>query len=151
MKAENDEANKILGELNSYEGISDEKLDEEKKHLAELTNTLKIAKEKRDEVESRYKKGEEIWTMQNELTEYKVRQAQLEGRAEQIESQIQKVKQGESAAKVYPFLEGCERTKKELKEANEEQVKLDSKQKELSLQKREIEGVYQKVSNKEVA
>ncbi|MEE1073301.1 MAG: AAA family ATPase [Cellulosilyticum sp.] len=146
MKAENDEANKILGELNSYEGISDEKLDEEKKHLAELTNTLKIAKEKRDEVESRYKKGEEIWTMQNELTEYKVRQAQLEGQAEQIESQIQKVKQGESAAKVYPFLEGCERTKKELKEANEEQVKLDSKQKELSLQKREIEEVYQKVS-----
>jgi len=148
IKSQNDEANRVLGELNSYEGISDEKLAEEKQCLEGLTATLNQAKKQQEEVESRYKRGEEIWKMQSDLATYKVRQAELEAQAETIEKQTQRVKQGESAAKVYPFLEEHETTKKALKVCTEECARLEENQKVLTLQKQEVEAAYEK-ANKE--
>ncbi len=144
MNAQKDEANKILGEMNSYEDISEEKLAEEKQNLVGLTKALDEVKQKQDEVDKRYKKGEEIWKMQSELATYKERQLQLEAQAEEIEIKEKKVKQGESAAKVYPFLEGYEKTQKELEIAKEEHLDLVGKQKELSLKKEAAEMAYEK-------
>ena len=142
IKMQNDEANKLLGELNSYEGISDEKLEEEKQHLAQVTETLNQVKAKQDKVEVRYKKGEEVWQMQKELATYRERQAQLEMQTETIENQKQKVKQGESAAKVYPFLQGYQKTQVELSKTQEAHSLLQAKEKALTLEKQEVEKVY---------
>lgn len=143
MSAQKDEANKLLGELNTYEGISDEKLEEQKQELAVVTTLLEETKAKQNQIEERYKKGEEIWNMQNQLVSYKTRQAQLEGQAEEVEEWTKAIKQGESAAKVYPFLEGCEKTQTELKEAKEEYLHLEALQKALELQKKQVEEAYQ--------
>lgn len=148
INAENDKINKLLGEMNSYEGISDEKLAEEKKHLAEITGVLQEAKKKQDEVEGRYKKGEEIWKMQSELAGYQLREKELEAKAQNIEEQMQKVKQGESASKVYPFLEGYEKTQKELADGQEEHSRLTERSKELTISKQQAELAYEK-ANKE--
>lgn len=148
MNIQRDESNKILGEMNGFEDISDEKLAEGKKNLEGLTNELEVHKKKQQEVETCYKKAEEIWKLQNDLVSYKERQRQLEAQAEEIELQSQRVKQGESAAKVYPFLQGYEKTKQDLEKAKEEYISLKGKQKDLASKKEVAEEVYAR-ANKE--
>ena len=141
------EASKLEGELNSYEGISDEKLNEEKVRLGQVTSLLEKVKTKQGEVEERYKQGEEIWKMQNELAVYKSKQSELEVRSEEIDLKAQKVQRAESAAKVYPFLETYERTQKELIDGKAEKTRLDNRSKELELVKQEVEKAYEIANN----
>ncbi|MBP3889258.1 MAG: AAA family ATPase [Cellulosilyticum sp.] len=148
INIQRDEANKIAGEMNSFDDISEEKLTAEKQNLAVLTKELETAKKKQEEVDERYKKGEEIWNLQSELANYKERQKQLDAQTEEIEQHSQRVKQGESAAKVYPFLQGYEKTREDLEKTQDERVSLETKQKELAIKKESIEEIYAK-ANKE--
>lgn len=145
---ETEQSSKLEGELNSYEGISDERLNEEKARLGQVTTLLGQVKAKQNEVEERYKQGEEIWKMQSELAAYKVKQTELEAHSEEIDLKVQKVQRAESAAKVYPFLEAYERTQKELADSQDEKGRLEAKAKELELARKEAEKSYE-LANKE--
>lgn len=143
MNTRRDEFNRLTGEMNNYEEITDERLEQEKAHLSEVTSKLEAIKKQQEQVEARYKKGEEIWKMQNELAGFKVRQAQLQEEANKIEAQSRRVKQGESAQRVYPILESYENTKLELSNTQKAHDALQVTQKGLEIKKQEISQVYE--------
>ena len=143
MNTRRDEFNRLTGEMNNYEEITDERLEQEKAHLSEVTSKLEAIKKQQEQVEARYKKGEEIWKMQNELAGFKVRQAQLQEEANKIEAQSRRVKQGESAQRVYPILESYENTKLELSNTQKAHDALQATQKGLEIKKQEISQVYE--------
>lgn len=145
ISSKRDEVNRLSGEMNSYEEITEDRLALEKQRLAEVSGQLVQMKQKQEEVEARYKKGEEIWNMQKELEAFKVRKQELEAEAENIERKSQRVKQGESAARVYPILESYEVTHKDCINSEEEKQRLQKTQSELEIKKQEIESTYEKV------
>lgn len=146
INANKEEANKLLGEFNTYEGITDERLKEEKERLGQLSGVFEEAKKKQSEIELSYKKGEEIWNMQNELTLFRAREKELDAQAESIELAHIKVKQAESAAKVAPFLDAYEKTQKEWNDEQKAHILLVTQYKELTLNKQEIEVLYEAAS-----
>ena len=143
MNTRRDEFNRLTGEMNNYEEITDERLDQEKARLSEVTSKLEAIKKQQEQVEARYKKGEEIWKMQNELAGFKVRQAQLQEEANKIEGQSRRVRQGESAQRVYPILESYENTKLELSKTQKAHDALQVTQKGLEIKKQEISQAYE--------
>lgn len=143
MNSKRDEFNRLTGEMNNYEEITDERLEQEKAYLSEVTGTLEAVRKEQEQVEARYKKGEEIWKMQNELASFKLRQAQLQKEADRIEAQSRKVKQAESAQRVYPILESYETTKLELGKTQEAHEALQVTQKGLEIKKQEISQAYE--------
>lgn len=143
MNSKRDEFNRLTGEMNNYEEITDERLEQEKAHLSEVTGVLEAARKEQEQVEARYKKGEEIWKMQNELASFKLRQTQLQKEADRIEAQSRRVKQAESAQRVYPILESYENTKLELSKTQEAHDALQVAQKGLEIKKQEISQLYE--------
>ena len=143
MNTKRDELNRLTGEMNNYEEITDERLEEEKKHLSQVTSILEALRKEQERVEARYKKGEEIWKMQNELASFKARQAQLQEEAAKIDDKSRRVKQGESAQRVYPILESYENTKLELGNTQKAHDALQATQKGLEVKKQEISQAYE--------
>ena len=146
MNAEKEKSNQLIGELNTYDEISEEKLNEQKSLLQEVSKALEAAQEKQKEVESRYKKGEEVWQLQKELKAYKEQEQTLKNQASRMEQEEEKLRRGESALKVMPFITACEKRRREITSHQEEQVTLEKKIKELTFKKEEAEIAFREIS-----
>lgn len=145
MSTEREKSNQLIGELNVYEEISEDRLNEEKVQLEEVSIYLEDLKKKQVQVESRYKTGEEIWNLQQELKEYKQKQYILVSQAERMSLEEEKMKRGESALSVYPYMESYEKRKEELKLSQSESIVLENKVSELTQKKQEIEVTFNKL------
>lgn len=145
MSAEREKSNQLIGELNVYEEISEDRLNEEKAQLEKVSLYLEDLKKKQAQVERRYKTGEEIWNLQQELKAYKQKQYILTNQAERMSLEEEKMKRGESALNVYPYMESCEKKKEELKLSQSEGMTLENKVSELTQKKQEIEITFNKL------
>ncbi len=145
MSTEREKSNQLIGELNVYEEISEDRLNEEKAQLEEVSIYLEDLKKKQVQVESRYKTGEEIWNLQQELKEYKQKQYILANQAERMSLEEEKMKRGESALSVYPYMESYEKRKEELKLSQLESMALENKVSELTQKKQEVEVTFNKL------
>ncbi len=145
MSTEREKSNQLIGELNVYEEISEDRLNEEKAQLEEVSIYLEDLKKKQAQVESRYKIGEEIWNLQQELKEYKQKQYILANQAERMSLEEVKMKRGESALSVYPYMESYEKRKEELKLSQSESIVLENKVSELTQKKQEVEVTFNKL------
>lgn len=127
IKEENEKANILLGELKTYEDISEEvqnqkteELDNTKKELENSKNELKVAEET-------YNNAKELWELQKELIEIKNKEKSLREMEEEINSDKEKITLGESALKVWPYVENYENTLKETTAVKLEIEKLKEK------------------------
>lgn len=146
MNAEKEKSNQLIGELSTYEEISEEKLDEQKKLLQMVSKALEDAQEKQKEIEDRYKKGEEVWNLQKELKAYREQEQILNNQSDRMKQEEERLRRGESALKVLPFITACEKRQKEIISRQEEQVILEKKIKELTVKKEEAEIAFREIS-----
>lgn len=114
--------NVLVGQLSGYNDISEDKLKEKEEMLEEYKNNLGILKSELEIIEKDYKQNEEIWKLQLELIEYKDKEKILKEKEEEINKDIEKIKLGESGAKVVPYIRAFENT---IKEFNENEIDLD--------------------------
>lgn len=110
IKEENQKLNILEGELNSYEDVSDEVLNEKNKILDETKEQLKICRQELIIAENSYNEGKELWELQNELKELKIKEKALKELEEEINQSKIKVSSGESSLKVKPYVDGYENT-----------------------------------------
>jgi exonuclease SbcC len=116
-KEKNDNLNLLLGRIRSYEeqGVSKEKyslLKAEIKLLNEEEKNLKSEKLKLDEAYEKYKV---IWSLQEELQVYKNRDLELKSKFTHIEGLREKLKLGQRAAAVKPYIDNVMGIEEKLK------------------------------------
>lgn len=145
MAAEKEKYNQLIGELNAYEEISEDKLHTEKERLEVLSGQLEGLKAKQVEVEARFKEGEEVWKLQKDLKEHKQRQQILNHQAERMKAEEEKMKRGESALKVNPYMESCEKKQQDLVDNQKEQEVLQVNLERLAVEKQQIEVAFEKI------
>lgn len=144
MNEEKEKNNQLIGELSVYEEISEDKLSAQKAQLEKVTVDLENLKSKQVEVEARFKSGEEVWNLQNELSEYKHREFILSNQSERMKAEEEKMRRGESAFNINPYLQSCEQKKEALANGKRESLALEIKLKELTTQKQQIEVDFKK-------
>lgn len=109
------EENILIGELKGYEDINKEILDENKEKLNTKIKELKICKEKQDKISKNFIESQGIWNLQNELEENNKLYNKLKGQEKNINEKKEKIKLGESANKVTPYINRYEEIISEIK------------------------------------
>ena len=122
ISKEKTDNNVLIGQLSGYDDISEDKLKEKEETLEEFTKSLGILKSELKIIEKNYKENEEIWKLQLELIEYKDKEKILEEKEVEINKDIEKIKLGESGAKVIPYIDAFENT---IKEFNKNEIELN--------------------------
>ncbi|MGN0145043.1 MAG: SbcC/MukB-like Walker B domain-containing protein [Clostridium sp.] len=112
IKEENNKNSILEGQLKGYEDISIGKLQECKEILNNKENNFLKIKEEFDNIEKIDKDNEELWSQQIELNEYKEKEKNLKEKTGLIEEYKIKIKLGESAEKVMPYIKAYENTLK---------------------------------------
>ena len=129
----------LLGQLMGYEDISEEKKAEKEEELKlSIDNLNKVAKELKD-IDKSFKENQELWDMQLEVRGYKEKENALKERAIEIESFKEKVKLGEAANKVKPYISTYENTLNNINFTERELRELKIKCEELNSNKKIIE------------
>ena len=122
ISKEKTDNNVLIGQLSGYDDISEDKLKEKEETLEEFTKSLGILKSELKIIEKNYKENEEIWKLQLELIEYKDKEKILKEKEVEINKDIEKIKLGESGAKVIPYIDAFENT---IKEFNKNEIELN--------------------------
>jgi exonuclease SbcC len=112
----------LIGQLSGYNDVSEDKLKEKEEILYELKDKLKALKSEIEIIEKKYRENEEIWKLQLDLIEYKNKEKILKEKEEEINTDIEKIKLGEAGAKVLPYINAFENTRKAF---YENEVELD--------------------------
>lgn len=146
MNAEREKTNQLIGELNTYEEVSEDRLTEQQSLLQAVTKDLEDTKEKQKEIENRFKQGEEIWNLQRELNAYQEQEQILKNQANRMQQEEEKLRRGESALKVNPFMVACEKRQREIAHNKQEEIVLEEKLKDLTIKKQEAEVVFRELS-----
>ncbi len=142
IREENQKADKVEGELNSYKDVSDEVLEEKNNRLNEISKQLKTCKEELLKAEKAYSEGRELWELQSELNELKAKEKILKEQEEDVKSSKLRVSVLESSLKLKPYIDGYENTLRQIAEVKSEvdslskdaeKIKEDKKTAEVSL------------------
>lgn len=144
INKEKEHYNQLIGEMKGYEEISETKLAEEKEKRVEAEKVLKELQVAQEKMALRHKEGEEIWSLQEELSIYMQKHQELEMQKEQIAALELQVKRGESARRVYPSIEAYEKTKESMARGKESATQLNQSFERLSKEKEEKEAIYEK-------
>lgn len=139
ISKEKTENSVLLGELKGYEHISEEKLKEKNEELDLVKIKLEALNKELRIIEKAYKENEELWKLQLELKEHKVQEEKLREQGLEIEKDKVKIKLGESALKVMPYIVAYEETLKEIEKAKVELNILKGKLEQLKIGKDEAE------------
>ncbi|MCE5221706.1 MAG: AAA family ATPase [Clostridium sp.] len=142
ISKEKTENSVLIGQLSGYNDISEDKLKEKEEILEEFKNNLGILKSELEIIEKSYKENEEIWKLQLELAEYKDKERILKEREDEINKDIERIKLGESGAKVIPYMEAFENT---IKEFHENEMQLDKFKlviDKINVEKEKIENLW---------
>lgn len=139
ISREKTENSVLLGELKGYEDISENKLKEKQDELTLAENKLEELKKDLDRLEKTYKESEELWNLQLDLEAHKVQEGKLKEQATEIEYSKTKIRLGESALKVTPYIMAYENTLREIENTKEELNILKLKLDQLKLSKDDAE------------
>lgn len=142
IKEENNKSNILEGQLKGYEDISIDKLEEYKEVLKNSEVEFLKIREELDSIEKIDKDNEELWNQQIELNEYKEKERSLKEKAGLIEEFKTKIKLGESAEKVMPYIKAYENTLKLYTENKALLESLTKKINDINNQKEEIENKW---------
>lgn len=132
----------LIGQLSGYSDVSEDKLKEKEATLDELKNNLETLKSEIDIIEKKYRENEEIWKLQLDLIEYKNKEKILKEKEEEISIDIEKIKFGEAGAKVLPYINAFENTKKAFKKNEVELEKLKIIINNIKEEKEKIEKLW---------
>lgn len=142
ISKERTDSNILAGQLSGYSDVSQEKLKEKENALEELKNNLEALKKELDIIEKKHKENEEIWKLQLDLLYYKNKEQTLKEKEENINSYIEKIKLGEAGAKVLPYLNAFESTRKAFDKNEIELEELKSKIGKIKEEKEKIEQLW---------
>ena len=110
IKEENTKSSVLEGQLKGYEDISLDNLKENKETLKDNEIKYTKLKEELDFIEKQDRENEDLWNAQNELNEYLEKKKELEEKSSSIENIKNRVKLGEAAEKVIPYITAYENT-----------------------------------------
>lgn len=142
IKEENTKSSVLEGQLKGYEDISPDKLKENKEILKNNEIEYSKLKEEFDFIEKQDRENEELWNAQNELNQYLEKQKDLEEKCDSIESMKNRIKLGEGAEKVIPYITAYENTLSSYKENKSMLGKLTQKIDDISKKKEIIENKW---------
>lgn len=148
IKEENQKANIVEGELNGYKDVSDEILEEKNNVFNETYKQLKICKEELLKAEKAYNEGRELWELQNEFYELKIKEKTLKEQEEDIESSKHEVSVLESSLKVKPYVDSYENTLGQISEVKSEIESLSKKAEKIKEDKKTAEISLADAKNK---
>lgn len=132
----------LTGKLSGYDDVSEEKLKEKEEILCELKNKLDSLKSEMQLIEQKHKENEEIWKLQLDLLEYKNKEKILKEKEEEINIDIEKIKLGEAGAKVLPFINALENTRKAFEKNEIELEKLKIIIENIKEEKEKVEKLW---------
>lgn len=129
----------LLGELRGYDDISEESLKAKEEEFQLAANNLISASGEFKLIDKLFKEKQELWNLSVELKEYEENKKKLQGSSEEILDHKKRVKLGESASKVAPYIENYEATLKSLDISKENKDKLKVDYENLKLEKEDVE------------
>ena len=139
IKKEKTQNDILSGQLMGYEGISEEKKAEKEEELKLSIDNLNKANEELKILDKDFKENAELWEMQLEVNDYKGKEKILVEKASEINSFKEKVKLGEAANKVKPYISTYENTLNNINFTERELRELKIKCEELNSNKKIIE------------
>ncbi|AWK51129.1 chromosome segregation protein SMC [Clostridium beijerinckii] len=142
ISKEKTDNNVLIGQLSGYDHISEDKLKEKEEIFEGINNNLEILKSELEIIEKNYNQNEEIWKLQLELLEYKDKEKIFKEKEEEINKDKEKIKLGESGAKVVPYINTFENTIKEFNKNEIELNKLKSAIDKVKEEKEKIEKLW---------
>ncbi|UYZ36138.1 AAA family ATPase [Clostridium beijerinckii] len=142
ISKERTDSNILAGQLSGYNDVSPEKLKEKEDTFKELKNNLEALKKELEIIEKKHKENEEIWKLQLDLLEYKNKEQKLKEKEEKINSYQEKIKLGEAGAKVLPYLNAFESTRKAFDKNEIELEELKLKIDKIKEEKEKIEKLW---------
>lgn len=142
IKEENSKNSVLEGQLKGYEDINIEKLKDSEELLKNSEIIFKKIKEEFDNLEKEDKDNEELWNLQIELNKYKEREKSLKEQTNLIEEYKIKIKLGESAEKVIPYIRAYENTAGAYVENKKLLESLIEKVNDINKQKEDIESKW---------
>ncbi|MEO2682687.1 AAA family ATPase, partial [Clostridium butyricum] len=147
IKEENTKSSVLEGQLKGYEDISYEKLEENEELLKNNMSEYIKLKEEFDAIEKQDRDNEELWNTQNELNKYMDKKKVLDEKFDFIEETKMKIKMGEGAEKVIPYINAYENTTSSYLENKLLLEELTVKIEDLSKKKEIIENKWIHVKN----
>ncbi|NLJ58467.1 MAG: AAA family ATPase [Tissierellia bacterium] len=139
IKEENQKLNVLLGELKTYENVSDELQKKMKNDLYEIKKEEKKCQHDLEAAEKSYMENKDLWLVQKELAEAKSKEETLKEKEAEINIDRERVAIGESALKVKPYLDSYENTLKEITGVKSEIDQLNSIAKKIHDNKKQLE------------
>ncbi len=132
----------LSGELKGYENINEDTLKEKEDELKASTDILKKGNEELKKLAEDFKEKEEVWKLSLDIKDYEEKKKALMGKAEEIEEYKEKLKIGEGAARVLPYIESYENTLRDLKASKEKENALNLQHEKLKVEKDELESKW---------
>ncbi|MGN9163334.1 SbcC/MukB-like Walker B domain-containing protein [Clostridium sulfidigenes] len=132
----------LSGELKGYENINEDTLKEKEDELKASTDILKKGNEELKKLAEDFKEKEEVWKLSLDIKDYEEKKKALMGKAEEIEAYKEKLKIGEGAARVLPYIESYENTLRDLKASKEKENALNLQYEKLKVEKDELESKW---------
>lgn len=139
---EENEYRELSGELKGYENINEEGLKEKEEELKASEQKLVIATDEFKRLEEDFKEKEDLWKLTLDIKAYEEKKEILMGKMQEIEDYKEKVRIGEGAARVLPYIESYEATIRDLKASKEKESILNLKYKKLKIEKDELESKW---------
>ncbi|MPW24551.1 AAA family ATPase [Alkalibaculum sp. M08DMB] len=130
--------NELVGQLKGFEDISQDILEHKKLNLSCIEVELEKNNNELIKIKENYIKSKELWIQQEELKTYNDKLVKLKLREEEIEKGKLKLKLGESANAVKPYMESYENTKIEVVYVEDKLQKLQTRFKLINTQRADI-------------
>ncbi|WP_346940317.1 AAA family ATPase [uncultured Clostridium sp.] len=138
----------LSGELKGYENINEDTLKEKEDELKNSTDKLIKGNEELKKLEADFKEKEEVWKLILDIKAYEEKKENLMGKAQEIEGYKEKLKIGEGAARVLPYVENYENTLRDLKDSKEKENTLNLQYEKLKVEKDELQSKWDFWRNK---
>lgn len=117
----NNELNRLNGELNRYDGVSDDFLKQLKLEYEGLIEKEKEVEKKKSQLEDKYENSKKVWELQKEVNEYKTREDELKKLENSMKEKKIRLIKGKNALNVIPYVNNLKKIQDDIK-ANKELI-----------------------------
>lgn len=138
----------LLGQLETFEDISEEALEDKNKEYDEFKIKLDKLNDELQNILKNFEESKEVWNLQLELENYKKYQEELNERKYEIDKDSVKITLGESAQKIFPYIKSYEATIKEIEVCELQLGKLKIDIEKIKISKEEIDLKYKEINSK---
>lgn len=145
-----DEKNVLSGELKKYENLTLESFDEKKLELKVLEENEKKLKNEKEGIEKTYINLKDKRNLTIELDSYKDREKTLAIKEEEINLNKIKVERAKGSLKIKPYIEEFQKNKEELKNIEEQFLKINKELEENENILRQREKEFEKAEEEKI-